>query len=867
LYPWRIALVEKNKTIFKVQTNLKHCGYSSRLLESDYFYEDGMGKHTVPLAGFASPVHDSRTSCLSVITCDGLGEVRPEYVNRYRGVGAPVVFVCYQQSVQWWSIGTEGAERQETISNDKVDDFFDKFKKDFAPDKIWRAKNLGNVIKDQQLHFVDAGLMLLLEHEMGERLGGLMKRVIGLLQQGFTAKQQKTGENQQWIFQAGFWILCAKILKDKGVRGFTGLRIDDIDAVLEAVQTHYGSQQQVEIQTHRQRQALEKAADDINKFASLSNLTTEAFGYMYENVLVDKKLRAALGIHATPSYLVDYIVWQLWPWIEQIPEDKRVVLEPACGHAPFLASAMRMLRFLYTGNESRFHRYAKDHLIGIETDSFAREIAMPSLTIADVPNPNGWNIVEGDIYWGDVLSKKAKNATILLCNPPFEDFTPDEQKAYRAEGQQLRCFNKAAEMLWRTLPYMQKNSVFGIIMPRTFLHGDPYKDLRQELLGNFEIAEIALLPENVFAKGGLRSVALLGRKIAPTRKSIQYAIIPKDKLKYFQETYQADTEGVPLKEILARKDYNLSFLPLKEIWEYCRNFPILGTVAEVGRGIEYKSVKDSTSRTEFAEAKQGFVRFERTIENRTGQRKKVDIKLTELPDLYWMDLSDEAIANPRYGMPTGRAQVLLNYARGGDPWRLKALVDKEGMAITNRLLAVRPRLLHWHLKVLWAILNSPFANGFVFCHSMERDNLEGTVRKIPVPNYNKEAFEKIKHLVSDYFALEAEKDQFLAGEPNIKEVKRILLSIDAEVMRLYDLPPKMEKRVLDLFQGVQRKGVDFTFMGYYPEGFESAVPLHEYLSDEYQRSTIIFVDELVKENRSPEISGILRKAVEAFEEE
>jgi len=70
-----------------------------------------------------------------------------------------------------------------------------------------------------------------------------------------------------------------------------------------------------------------------------------------------------------------------------------------------------------------------------------------------------------------------------------------------------------------------------------------------------------------------------------------------------------------------------------------------------------------------------------------------------------------------------------------------------------------------------------------------------------------------------------------------------------------------------LFQGVQRKGVDFPFKGYYPEGFESAVPLHEYLSEEYQRSTIMFADNWVKKHRSREINAILRKAVEAFEED
>ena len=98
-------------------------------------------------------------------------------------------------------------------------------------------------------------------------------------------------------------------------------------------------------------------------------------------------------------------------------------------------------------------------------------------------------------------------------------------------------------------------------------------------------------------------------------------------------------------------------------------------------------------------------------------------------------------------------------------------------------------------------------------------------------------------------------------------MKRLLLSIDAEVMRLYDLPPKMEKRVLDLFQGSQRKGVDFRFDGYYPHGFESAIPLHEYLSEEYQRSTVAFADEWVRRNRSGEMNQVLQRGGGGIPEE
>jgi hypothetical protein len=839
-------------------------------------YGDGTTTHKVLLAAFASPVHDSRTSCISVIQSENLLQVAGEDVYQFRGLGTPIVFVPYQNSLQWWTIKPEKAEYRDTISSNELDNFFEKQKEKFSPESIWRAKNLGRVDTSQQLGFVDIGLMPLLEREMGERLGELMNRVIDKLHKGFVGKQAEKAENQRWTFRAGFWLLCAKILKDKGVNGFIRLDLSDVDNVLKAVENHYRAnpKELVIIQTQQQRQALKGAAEEIEEFASLSNLTTEAFAYMYENVLVDEKLRDALGIHATPSYLVDYIVWQLWPWIEQIPEDERTVLEPACGHAPFLTAAMRMLRFSY-GEKSDFHKYATQRLIGIETDSFAREIARLSLTLADVPNPNGWNIVEGDIYQGNLLSKKTKEATILLCNPPFEDFTPAEQNTYKKAEQKLKCFNKAAEMLWQTLPYMQEGSVFGVILPRGFLHKDNLVELRKAIINDFELSQICLLPENVFRFAKHRSVLLFGRKMTTGDKqkgrSVQvlYRTVDASQLEAFKEKYRSRDTQVFQSKFAGSSICDFRVRELDDVWNYCKvNFPAIASIAEVGRGIEFKNVEKSTSRIKFEEAKQGFVKFQKTIPGPKGQRKKVDIKITELPDLYWMDLSDKAIANPRYGKPTGQQQVLLNYARiSNTPWRLEALIDKKGRAVSNRFLAVRPTSVEWDTRIIFAILSSPLSNAFAYCTSMERDNLESTIRNIPIPKYNQEEFTNVIELVDNYFELYEEERRIFRAEVGAEQARKILVSIDAKILSLYDLPPKMEKRILDLFQGVQRKGVDFKFEGYYPEGFESAVPLHEYLSEEYQRSTVDFVEKWVEENRSPELIKALEKAVEAFKEE
>jgi hypothetical protein len=54
--------------------------------------------------------------------------------------------------------------------------------------------------------------------------------------------------------------------------------------------------------------------------------------------------------------------------------------------------------------------------------------------------------------------------------------------------------------------------------------------------------------------------------------------------------------------------------------------------------------------------------------------------------------------------------------------------------------------------------------------------------------------------------------------------------VDAEVLRLYGLPAKIERRILDLFTGVQRRGVPFVQNEYFPKGFTHLDRLSELLA-------------------------------------
>jgi type I restriction-modification system DNA methylase subunit len=894
-----LGTLERTKTISgrtittrELGRHLQECGYTNRRLQKNYTYSDSSGEHTVPLVGFAHETFDARDACIAGLDANAGGvEQIQALVASYHGLGAPVVFACRQKELQWWSLITQGpeskemvcADHKETVCADHVAKFFEEHRNQFSPESIYRAKNLGRLPSQRQLAFVDVGLMPLLEYEMGNRLAELIKDMLDAVHEDL-GKPHIDGHLARMLFQSTFWLLAARILKDKGVADFSDLDLENVSGTLQKVHKHYSAEQPSPQLTVGQERSLRTAAGIVQRFGSLRHLTIESLAYVYENTLITKEIRKALGIHATPSYLVDYMVWQLAPWIEQIPQANRVVLEPTCGHAPFLVSAARLLREMINENDrKKRHEYLKKRLLGIEMDSFAREIALLSLTLADAPNPDGWRLVSTDVYQGETLSRAASNATILLCNPPWQDFTAEETAMYATKGELIQYVNKAAEVLARTLPYMADGSVFGVVLPRGFLNSKNATPLRKSLVEDFEIHEICLLPDNVFFSADHESSVFLGRK--PVSKGvsnkIRYVRVREKTLKEFRDRYGAPTELTPQVRFRSSHGYDLRVPELEAVWSFCQSYPHLGEVLrEAGKGLEYKRKEpnkkqaryggtrpdskgkylpknaQTVSQTRFPGAVRGYAKFDKRI------------RLTETPQLYWMNLDDAVIRRSGHGKRTGLPQVLLNSApvsRG--PWRLKALIDKEGHPVTSSFIVVRPKIMEWSLEVLWAILNSPLSNAFAYCHGTKRLVGVQTILTTPLPNINDTDLRHLSDLVKSYFELVSPIDKVLAPEADKAEAERRLLAIDAEVMRLYDLPPKLERQVLDLFAGWERLGVDFKFGRYFPRDLESCIPLHEYLSEEFQRSTVSFVSRWVEEVRSPQMIRALERAMETFKED
>ena len=602
----------------------------------------------------------------------------------------------------------------------------------------------------------------------------------------------------------------------------------------------------------RRRRALAKAAVELDRQSSLRLVSTETLAKVYENVLITKKTRKALGTHSTPSWLVDHMIQRMAPWIEEQPASRRRVYEPACGHAPFLVGMLRQycsMKPCLGMTDADRHEWLKSRLVGGEVDDFAREVARLSLTLADIPNPNGWHLDEGNMFATGQLEQRIQNADIIFSNPPFEtrESGPD----------QLFHVGQAAELLRRISHHAKPGTLLAYIMPQTILDSEKTAGLRRELLTGFEWKEILRVPDEVFEKPDVETAVLIGRKLG-TRKA---SVIPihcrhvwDGGIEALQQTGLATIEQTRTAErMLDEEDASMLTPDLAEVWDHFRGMLKLQDVATAGQGFIFRSEKDpkypkGKSKTTPKPAdgyEAGFFNMRDAAQSHL------------IPPLTFMLRDPRSIRRPVAGYEMGLSQVVMNHSpvsRG--PWRNVAYLDLNGHPTRGRFLVVRAKPQGMATPLfLWALLNSPIANAFTKSHSGKRDILSGTLEELPVPQLEKHSVKAVEEAAKAYRKAAAKLSigthrKTRQGKENVEdstaslpgmeehstpttaqldELKYLHWRMDAAVLSLYQLPPAMERKVLDYFDNQERVGVPFFQIEYYPSGFQGGQTLAELL--------------------------------------
>ncbi len=753
-----------------------------------------------------------------------------------KATGAPLAIEVVNEEWQIFRIGENELHSLKQGRIQQLGTYLHKNASAFNPDAVYRAKTWGRSDPSvRQLDFVDAGLLPIVERELGDRLGKLLEECVeelaGSLGWINLTESRPDERKAEWLIQAPFWLLAAKTLRDKRVDRFKRIDLTNFDDVFGRLAKHYRSDGTGAIHVPKNRQkALTSVANRIERFASLELLTAEALGHVYESTLINKATRKKLGTHSTPPWMIDYILGKLRPWIAEMPAEERFVFEPACGHAGFLVAALRLLDELRPSDfaEPR-NTYLRKRLHGVDVDTFSQEIARLALTLADVPNPNGWDLVNADMFASDIIESETRKANIVLLNPPFESFGSDAHAGWLK--------NKAAETLSRIVHNLPAGGVIGFVGPQGILQSKQARDVRRTLLENYEISEVLLFADKVFQYGTPESTVIIARKVKKGVRSrsnrVSFLRVREGNVAIFAETQQTDSaEKAETASLLADANSPLYIPDCPLVWNHLNHasFSTLDDIAILGQGLFHKGAG-----TFIREAAEPF---------KDGEPGYVGWKISQLthchPDIAYINLSPEAIDRSVRGVDYA-PQMLLNYApvsRG--PWRLKSLIDEVGHPVTSRFVVVRPTKSDYSLPVLWALLNSPIANAFAYCHLSKRDNLVGSFRKLPVPKLTRYQARELENTAKNYLksanrwsdAQSDDNDDEMplfkstgakknkTSVPTEEELYMLHLRVDAEVMRLYGLPPELERKLLTLFSGEERKGVPFKQIGYFPKGFE-----------------------------------------------
>jgi len=262
-------------------------------------------------------------------------------------------------------------------------------------------------------------------------------------------------------------------------------------------------------------------------------------------------------------------------------------------------------------------------------------------------------------------------------------------------------------------------------------------------------------------------------------------------------------------------------LPLLDIWEYLKSHPHFGDIAEFRQGIR-RNLPLEQNRDILI-----------SLEPKPGFKKGLNKVRGEIEPYYarhtvYLNMDKKYCRSKAHLFPWERPKVIANRAMISDgPWRIVSLPDRSGLVCRQNFIGIWPKT-DLPIETISALINSPLVNAALYISEDMRLNRIVSLKQIPVPFPKTIDYEKITHLVKHYAELRSKFDKSSEKKPAIDECIRTITEVDGLVLKAYDLPPRLERKLLDFFRGYHRP-FPFVFPDYYPENFVPCIPLHKYL--------------------------------------
>lgn len=772
------------------RNSFKSIGYREELLVDNYSFADFLSPsytvRTIQLAGFAQHPPSYKSSGFGIVFANGNYPV----IDSFTALGAPHIFVVKpnKNEIHRWKTSKESSQQIATFSIDEFSEVVAKNKSEWGPESILRAKSITSYNQQAQLDFFDRGLLPVLEREVHLKLDSLFKRALYKAidaQKEFSGKDLSDTEYRD-LFRLIFRLVAAKLLADRQHKG--DWLDSDVSSILTKVNQFYFQTSNSE-PTTLNVDVKQLLWDEIRSGFHLQNLSLEALAYVYENTFVSDKTRKFFGTHATPPEITEYIVQNL-P-LEVLPPGERIIFEPFAGHSPFLTASLSRLRSLLPLDisiEDR-HDYFIKMLRGIEIDSFACEIARYSLILADYPNPNGWKIEEDDAFITPKFSEFLDKANIVLCNPPYGQFSQKERDYYT----NLSSTNKAVEAMLRVL--RNPPEILGFVLPRSFVDGRMYKDVRRKLAQIYDTISIIALPDNVFQHSESETAIVIASGINERNQlSIHRIFVAKDDYDKFKETGVStwDNRNIIPKPI--SDDPIFWEHPLIDnLKKHLINLPRIEDIAEIHRGIEYKSsVLNHVSDV----AKPGFAKG---LHNVKGGLTAYAILETK-----FLDLDPDNMRTNAYKYPWHLPKVIANAVRvSRGPWQIMAALDRKGLYCYQNFHGIwtKNRIPP---EAITAVLNGLIVNVFLSASKQSKHNRIKDLYAIPVPDFSEDELDSIRVMVDEY--------QSLIQFSDSPQAQDLIAQINIKILSAYNLPYWLLSELLDYIGHEIHPTMNITFV-------------------------------------------------------
>ena len=807
-----------------VLAGLDRLGYRGALLARNYGFCDyfitGRPERRAVAAAFGQTPISYDSALIGVVESNGARGT--DLVDQYRALGAPVILEIDQNEIREWAVSRfpNGHALISTHASERIGELFIERATDWQPPEFLRAKNIGVFRWEPQLTLF-SGLIPELEEEIQEKLDPLLHDTLSQTQRVYRETTGKDADSRQ-LFKLAFWLLTVKVFRDRQVAGFDELDASDgADDLLAALAAHYKTEPP-KLLNNDARQA---AASRIWGQLDFRNLSVEVLSQIWSSLLVDDETRDRLGIHRTSRTIVRHIV-------DRIPfapsgDDRRIVFEPCCGSGVFLVGAMNALRHqLFGMTPQERHEYYVKHFAGLEKDPFGVEISRLALTLADFPNPGGWDVQEGDVFKPLDLRPYVRRAGVVLCNPPFRDFKPTDKAAYGA-----RTSRQPEELLNRVLDDLPPEGVLGFVLPRIVVSGSGYAQVRQRLAERFSSIDLTILPDRAFDRADAEVALLVATEPLPHKATRIFNLKVHDSSEAwnsFVRSHNGSGGYETLKTPQEAKE-SLAVPELPEVWKYLRTYPTLSELLEQrGRGVRWNQpMKAGKNETGFRNV---VVRSTEAEGFRKGIPPKADLCQFERPQIKYLDFREKHRQFGAFDLPWDKPKVILNKTtKSRGRWRIAAIPDTDKLACYQTHIALWPTA-DVDVAVLAAILNSPVPNAFVSTRAGKTDITIELLDRVPMPYLTASQAEEIRSLVRRY--------QKAIGSVLVKaeDAAELLLDIDAAILAGYRLPPRIEHELLAWFRGHPRP-VNHSQKEYFPKESQIYFSLSERRSPDFERAT------------------------------